>query len=276
MRSPQVKRASRLRQRRNARRNGTRNGTGYSPYIGVSIRGRGSAPWPFYVKSNSRWLSLEARGGARGLLVPTHRQQGPGSTRLFLAQTAAVRRTARQPITRMPTTRGFLAAAALAGAAAVALAAYFRQRRRAAGSSELKAPSHEITVTVGTMDDPELKKAVMGRMLDGEKDFLKFAWDMFKSDTWTLFRADMNGEPVGIFLALDMGRGSAFLNGLRTDPAVRRRGVATKIIRHIDRELASRGFSSIGMATVSTNAPMLGGSGVPMREKRSVPSRTWG
>jgi len=153
----------------------------------------------------------------------------------------------------------------LAAAFAVVLAAYYWRRRgnrRATGglqaSSDVPPRKSPLTVRAAAFDEPGLKDAVMSRMLDGQNDFLSFAWDIFGAkSTWSVFRADFGDLAAGVFMAFDMGRGSAFLNGLRTDGNLRRGGVATAIIRHIDVEMAKRGFTSIGMATVNTNTPMM-------------------
>lgn len=114
-----------------------------------------------------------------------------------------------------------------------------------------------VTVRVYPFDD-EIKEAVMARMLDGENDFLPRAWEMFsKNPKATLFRADLDGRAVGVFFSIDQGRGEAFLNGLRTDSTVRRKGIATNIIRFIDAEHGHRGFTHIRLATVSNNDPMI-------------------
>ena len=106
--------------------------------------------------------------------------------------------------------------------------------------------------------DAEIKEAVISRMLDGDNDFMQWAWSFFaENPAWTLYRCDLDGRAAGVFLSLDQGRGEAFLNGLRTDDTIRRRGVATRIIRWMDADLAASGFKRIRMATTSANTPML-------------------
>ena len=68
---------------------------------------------------------------------------------------------------------------------------------------------------------------------------------------------DLDGTPAAIFLSFDQGRGEAFLNGLRTDPDIRRMGVATAIIQGMDADLKRKGVCAIRMATTSLNTPMI-------------------
>jgi len=136
-----------------------------------------------------------------------------------------------------------------AGGAAAILYYYYYQRRQ-------RAPPG---VVVGPQPfDDATKAAVMGRMKDGEKDFLGFVWDMWKrEDSWTLYRADLDGSAAGVFFAHSQGRDEYFLNGLRTDATIRRRGIATALIRGMDADLAAKGADCIRMATTSQNDPML-------------------
>ena len=114
----------------------------------------------------------------------------------------------------------------------------------------------ELRVYAGAFED-DLKTAVREKINDGEKDWLPSYWDMFKSSpAWTCYRADLRGVPAAIFMAYDQGRGEAFLNALRTDPAIRRGGIATSLIRGMDKDLASKGFTYLRMATTSANEPM--------------------
>ena len=115
----------------------------------------------------------------------------------------------------------------------------------------------ELRVYAGAFED-DLKTAVREKINDGEKDWLPSYWDMFKSSpAWTCYRADRQGVPAAIFMAYDQGRGEAFLNALRTDPAIRRGGIATSLIRGMDKDLASKGFTYLRMATTSANEPMI-------------------
>ena len=109
----------------------------------------------------------------------------------------------------MPPSGGRTVAVAGGVAVAAALAVYYYLRRR-------RTPCVRRAAF-----DAEIKDALLTRMLDGENDFMKWAFDMFaKEPRWSLYRCDLDGIAVGIFMAFDQGRGEAFLNGLRTDAAV--------------------------------------------------------
>ena len=66
------------------------------------------------------------------------------------------------------------------------------------------------------------------------------------------FAATSNDEYVGLMMAFEVTpRGEFFLNGLRTDPAVRRSGCGTAILRQIDAQLAASGAKAVRMGVAS-------------------------
>ena len=122
----------------------------------------------------------------------------------------------------------------------------------------------QVVELTAKADIERLREALVARMADpNQNPYADSDWlpEMFpkiqQMPGVRFFAATSNDEYVGLMMAFEVTpRGEFFLNGLRTDPAVRRSGCGTAILRQIDAQLAASGAKSVRMGVASWNDPM--------------------
>jgi len=116
----------------------------------------------------------------------------------------------------------------------------------------------------GKDDLDTLHKDLVARMSDaaqnphGDADWLCGYFPMLANmpDSRT-FAAQIEGKNIALFISFEVRPTECFLNGLRTDPEYRRRGVSLKLVTSMDSQLAAAGMSVVRMGVASWNTPML-------------------
>ncbi|HEX2172140.1 MAG TPA: GNAT family N-acetyltransferase [Dehalococcoidia bacterium] len=89
-------------------------------------------------------------------------------------------------------------------------------------------------------------------------DYIDRVWDCWLADPETvlLVAADPADRPVGLGQVRLVSAAEAWLEGLRVDPGIRRRGLAWLIADSALRTAAERGARVVRFATLATNEPM--------------------
>lgn len=91
----------------------------------------------------------------------------------------------------------------------------------------------------------------------GDTDWLCQYFPMMSSmPNCRTFAAVLEEKNVGLMCSFEVRPTEIFLNGLRTDPSIRRRGFATQILKGMDSKLKAAGMTAIRMGVASWNEPM--------------------
>lgn len=86
-------------------------------------------------------------------------------------------------------------------------------------------------------------------------DYIEYVWDEWLHDPQgTLFVATSDGRPVGVAHMRMLNTTEAWFEGLRVDPALRQRGIASALYDAQLKEAIRRGATTARLITESTNA----------------------
>lgn len=85
-------------------------------------------------------------------------------------------------------------------------------------------------------------------------DYIEYVWDEWLNDpTGLLLVALYDGQPVGIVHVRMLSETDAWQEGMRVDPAHRRRGIARQLSLEASAEAMRRGATTVRLLTESTN-----------------------
>ncbi len=88
-------------------------------------------------------------------------------------------------------------------------------------------------------------------------DYLQFVWDSWlRERDGKLLVATISRQPVAVAHLVLVALGEGWLEGMRVDPAYRRRGIATAMLRRCLGEAKKLGAAVVRFATASTNVPV--------------------
>jgi ribosomal protein S18 acetylase RimI-like enzyme len=89
-------------------------------------------------------------------------------------------------------------------------------------------------------------------------DYIVWVWDKWLSDEQgRLLVATVDGRAVGLLHLRMLNESEAWLEGIRIDPAYRRQGIASALLRAALAEAMQRGATTVRLATEATNRPAM-------------------